>query len=443
MKTRIFFTTIFLLVFSPIIINAQAGDTSIWSLQKCIDYALQENIQVRKSYLTNNVNQNNYLQAKATRLPSVQASVGENFNWSKSLPAGNYGNLSESNSTNYSLSASATIFNGFKITNNIKQSATYSEAGRFDSESTKESVSLSIMNAYLQVLYANEIVKSSQNQVKSTTEQLRFASERFNLGAISKSDYLQVKAALASEKLTLANSESQLAISRTNLMQLLELPLNKEFSIVFPDFGNNINQNRAINADSTFQIALKIKPQIKSSALYTQGAVIGEKIARSDYFPRLTATAGLNTGAISSISNNYSTQLGNKINPSIGLTLSIPIFQNLSVKTKVNNAKITISNAELDELNTRNQLRKSIEQSCVDVSSAEKEYEAGYEQYGSATETYQVALEKFNQGLINSVDFLIQKTNLISAESKYLQSKYKLIFSYKTLDFYSGVTISL
>ena len=165
-------------------------------------------------------------------------------------------------------------------------------------------------------------------------------------------------------------------------------------------------------------------------------------IARASYLPTLSLNAGVSTG-YSYPGLDFSAQVENRITPTVGLTLSIPIFQNKQAKTSVTAAKIGSRNAELSELNTKNQLRKEIEQACVDVISAEKQYQASLEKFASTEESYNVSLEKYNQGLLNSVDFLIQRTKFIAAESDLIQAKYNLVFSNKALDFYSGEALSL
>jgi outer membrane protein len=419
----------------------QQPTDSVWSLQKCIDYAMQENIQVRQTMLNTQVNDVNYLKAKAARFPSVTASVGQNLGWSKTLDAANkeYGSYSSSVSTNYAVTANVTLFNGNKISNTIKQSNITSQAGQLDVETQKESIGLSVMDAYLQVLYAEEQVKNYQKQIESTDAQFTLAEERFKLGAISKSDYLQVKSELASERQSLANAESTLAIARVSLMQLLEIPVNNEFTIAHPTFGENINEHRQTNAISVYEAALGIKPQVKSAELNEQSAQLDVNIARAAYYPSLSLSAGMSTGYLNNFYDmSYGYQVSNKLTPSVGLTLSIPIFQNRQARSGVDIAKIGTQTAQLNTIQTKNQLRKDIEQACVDVTSAEKEYEASLEGYNATNESYQVASEKFAQGAINSSDYLIQKTNFIKAESQLLQSKYNLIFAYKTLDFYSG-----
>jgi len=414
---------------------------SVWTLQKCIDRALNQNIQIRKS---ENSNQRLGLyaeQAKAQRLPSVNASISQNFNWSKST-SGSSG-FSGVNGSNYSLNSGVTIYNASRISNQIKQADLELEGGKYSLETTKESISLSILNAYLQVLYAEEQVKNSQKQIESTTGELNLAGERLALQNISISDYAQVKSQLASEKLTLANSESQLSIAKISLMQLMELPVSENFNISHPDLQTALNQSRLPDVKSVYETALSIKPQVKNAAVNKQIAGLDEKIAKASYFPVLSASAGLSSGYSSRANDAYFNQLNNGLSPAVGFSLSVPIFQKKQVKTSVAVAKLGYFDAELSETDTKNQLRKSIEQACLDVTSAQIEYEASLEKYNSTQEATALSEEKFKQGIINSVDYLVSKTNLIVAESQFLQSKYNLIFSYKILDFYMGVPLSL
>ncbi|MDP4228326.1 MAG: TolC family protein, partial [Bacteroidota bacterium] len=303
--------------------------------------------------------------------------------------------------------------------------------------------SLNILSAYLQVLYDEEQVKNSQQQIESLSQQLALAEARMKLGAISKSDYLQVKSELASEKQTLAENEGQLSTDRVSLMQLMEFPVSDVFEIAHPDFTANIIQKRLVDAKSLYDTSLVIKPQIKSAELNQKVAEIGVDIAKANQYPTLSLSGSLGSGYNNSTPLSYGYQMGNKISPSIGLTLSIPISQNKEISSKIQTAMIQTKQAELTTENTKNALRKSIEQACVDVTSATKKYEASNESYNAALESSQVAAEKYAQSLINSTDYLVQKTNLIKAENQLLQSKYNLIFSYKTLDFYLGKPLAL
>lgn len=422
------------------------AQSKTWTLEDCISYALDKNVQVKKADLSNDRNALYSEQAQAGRLPSVNASVRQNFSWYKGFDynTGTYGSASGSNSTNYSLSSSVSLFNGGKIDNKVKQAEINTEAGKLYSETVKESVGLNILNAYLQVLYARESVTNAAKQIDATSEQLNLSKERLDLGAISMSDYLQVKSQLATEKSTLASAESQYSISKVTLMQLMEYPVDTTFEVGTPNLDSLLVQSDKPDAQAIYNLALGIKPQIKNAELSKQSAELDVKIAKADAIPSLSMDAGLSS-SYSSLTENedYTYQLKNKINPSVGLSLSIPIFQKKQIKTNIGVASIAVDEAELDAVNTRNDLRKSIEQACVDVVSAKTQYMAGLEGKNSAQESYDVAAEKYGIGLLNSVDFLIQKTNLITSESKLLQSKYNLIFSYKILDFYKGVPLAL
>ena len=432
-----------LMVFSGI--DGQAQNKT-WKLEECINYALDKNIQVKKSNLTSDQDQLYSNQAKSNRLPSVNATISENLNWYKGFDSatGKYGSSNGSNSTNYGISTNVSVYNGDKLSNRIKQAELNLQSSKYYSESVKESVGLSILNAYLQVLYSHENVKNAEKQIESTTEQLGLAKERMDLGVIASSDYLQIKSELSTEKSTLATAQSQLAIDNVTLEQLMELPVDPNFAISSPNLESLLVEFVQPDAQEIYNLALGIKPEIKNIELTKESTVLNVKIAKADYIPSISANAGLSTGYSSlNTGSGYGVQISDKINPAIGLTLSIPIFQKKQVNTNVGIANIAVTNAELDVINTKNQLRKEIEQACVNVVSAKSQYTASLEQIQSSQESYDVTNEKFKVGLLNSVDFLVQKTSLITSESKLLQSKFNLIFSYKVLDFYKGVPLTL
>lgn len=418
-----------------------------WTLKDCVDYALSKNIDIRKSYLSSQGDELNLEQARANVFPSVTGSVGQNFSWAKAYDqaTGDYTSYSATGSTSYGLNSGVTLFNGFRSKNTIEQARLNLESSRFYSETVKESVELSILDAYLQILYAKESVKNAEEQIKSTTEQLAFAEERLNLGVISNADYLQIRSELASEKLTLANAQSTLSIAKVNLMQLMELPVDDQFDIVNPDLSHLLGvEEDQLQAASVYQQALAVKPQIRQAELNLESARLDEKIARSDLYPQLSVSAGLSTGwSNRTDGEGYAGQLKNSVQPAVGLNLSIPIFQNKQARISIRQAQISAGSAELDEINTKNDLRKKIEQAIVDLKTAYIRYQASLDNYQSTSESYDVAVEKYELGLLNSVDFLSVKTTVITSENDLAQARYNLIFSNKILDFYKGVPIRL
>jgi outer membrane protein len=441
---NIWLSTFMVLYFLSITGPDLRAQHKIWTVDDCIHYALEKNIQVQKAQVSNDISKINLSYAKSAWYPSLSGSARQNFDWSNQLNTTTGSTVfTGTNGTNLSVSSGMTVYNGNKLRNSLKRSETDYEADKYNTEIIKETVSLNVLNAYLQVLYSEELVKNSNSQINSTAEQLNLAGERMKSGLIANSDYLQVRSQLATEKLTLATAESQLAIDRVSLMQLMELPETNDFSIEHPNLDSLINQKRTPDPKEIYQISLGIKPEVKNAELNKKSSQIGVDLARANYFPNLSINAGMSTLYTSSrTGSTFGYQLKNNISPAIGLTASIPIYLNKQVRTNVEIAKANTNNAELDELNVKNQLRKAIEQACLDVTSSQIEYEASSEQYKAVKESFDVASEKYFKGIMNSVDYLIQKTSFISAESKFLQSKYKLIFSYKVLDFYTGQPLS-
>lgn len=428
---------------SPICLAQEPGE---WSLDSCLDYAIEKNIDVRKAGLATERNSLYLEQSKAARLPNLSANSSQNFSWNYTYESesGTSSTGQTTGSTSFNLNSSMDLFRGMKLKNQMKQSELDLISSQYSAETILESMELNVLNAFLTVLYAQEGVVNGEKQIEVTEEQLILAEERLNLGIISQSDFLQIKSELASEKQTLVDAQNTLIMARLDLMQLMEYPFSDDFRISSPDMSEILENLEIPNAAEIYQEALGFKPQIKQAMANTESAKLDEAIARAEMIPSLSLMASLGTNYTGLRSDlNYFEQLADNFSPRIGLTLSIPIFQKKQAKTAVGVARIGISEAELNEIDTRNALRKEIEQAVANVISARQQYLASQEDYSVTQESVEVASEKLNQGLVNAVDYLYERTNLILAESQLLQSKYKLIFSEKVLDFYKGIPITL
>jgi len=437
MRTKLFTTVLVILIFMSPALTAQEKQ---WTLAECIGYALNENIQVRKAGVSVSVGELTLQQAKDNRLPGLNASLGENLGWQQKTDSFGETSLGSSSRTSASVSSSLTLFDGFQLRNQIRQAGLDYKTLQFSTDQTKESVSLSIMSAFLQVLYAEENVTNSRNQADATRGELALASERLSLGAIANSEYLQVKTQLATEEASLTNSVNNLKMAKVNLMQLMEYPVDELFEIARPDIDAVISIVPSDDAVDVYEEALQIKPQVKIAALNRESASLDLEIARGGFYPSVSVNAGMSTGFTQAA--EMGSQLKNGFSPSLGLSASIPIFRNNQNKSSVARAKYGITTAELDEQYTRNQLRKEVEQAVLDAQSALLSYQASMNQYEASLESYNVSEEKFKLGAMNSVDFLIQKTSLTSAESNLLQAKYELVYSHKIIDFYRGIELT-
>jgi outer membrane protein len=435
MKIRLLIPAFFLILTG----SDLPAQNKVWTLDECISRALEYNLQVRQAGLSSEISQVNRELAAASRFPTLDASLRQNFSWSdKQNETGGY-EFEGSNGSTVSLNSGLTLFNGFRKQNSLRKASLNYQRAILDAESIRQDITLQVLDNYLQVLYAGELVNNSRNQLTSTGRQLELAGERLNLRIISMADYLQVKAQESAEKLTLANAEKQFLLSRISLMQLLEIPVHDTFAIAMPDLSGAGLRPITDDAGLIYEKALEIRPEVKSASLQKKMAGYETDIAKGAMLPTLSLSAGLST-SYSSLAEGlkFASQLDHNFSPVAGLTLSMPIFQQKQVKSQISLARISARSAEINEQSTLNQLRKNIETAWATVVAAEKEFQASEEQHRAMTASYEVATERFNQGIISPVDYLFEKTNLINAESKLLQSRYNLIFSYKELEFYQG-----
>ncbi len=463
-------------------LNAQ---NKVWTLSQCINQAYEKNIQIRQSKLSNEINKVNLEQTKANRIPGLNAGTSQNYTWGTSMDpvTGDYQNKNYS-SNNFNISSSVTLFNGFKNLKSIRQNEINYKAGKYKSEQIKENVSLLITEAYLQILYAKENLKNFQEQLNVSKQQVIRTKIMVDAGMMPQSNLLEMKAQYSSDKLALTNAKNQLATNKVNLMQLMELPLDSNFEIKEPALNNllfNADNNNYGYPEKIYSQALKVKPEIKNAVLNTKSKSLAIDIARSSLYPRLSLNGNLTTryssarklnkivdtyyeekqigylqsdptqlvmtmrpyNVISSDAYRFLDQINDNFFQSVSLNLSIPIFNNKQAKSSISRAKINKMITELDEQNVKNDLRKKIEQAWLDVIAAQKEYVSNKEQYVSFKQSYNNSVEKFNIGMLNSIDFLTNKTKYIQARNSLINAKYNYIFKMKILDFYTGKPLTL
>jgi len=377
------------------------------------------------------------VQSKAELGPNLYFNGNQTLNSTSSYQDNETeGSWTNSNSTNLSISLSSeiTLYNGAKLKNTIAQGKTKFAASESDIQTQKELISLNVLSSYINALLAIENVKNYEAQLKSTEKQLELAEARKSVGIITVSDFLNIKSQYASDKATFTDAKNTLRINLVALMQLMNMPINDSFSIQEPNIDALIRNVSETDASLVYNVALGLQPTIKSALLSLESAQMDIKIAKADALPQLSLGGGIGTGYSTAMENiNFGEQFSNKVNPYIGLSLSVPIYQRKKVKTNVEIANIQTQNEELALIDLKNDLRKYIEQACIDAQTASSNYLALQEQYNAESESYQLSDEMFTQGMINSVDFLTSKNNLVTAENKLTQAKYNVLLQKKLL----------
>jgi len=422
-----------------------------WTFQQCLDTALRRNISVNQTMLSNELNKISLEQAKANRIPSVNANVGESYNIGKNVDATtNQFVIGTFHSGNYGINASYNLFNGLQNNNTIKQYKLNIEAGKFDIENAKNVVILGVTTGYLQILQQYEILKVALNQLSADSVQVNRSQMQLDVGKAAESDLLQIKAQLATDYLSYVNAQNQLDIARVTLMQLMQIPVIDNFDIEVPKLiepGLDLLQSK----DVIYQKSLAVMPQIQSASLKTSSSLMAIRIANGARWPRLTLSGGISSNYASSRKQGsqvnpesypWYSQVWDNVGQAFNLGLSIPIYSNRQLQSSIERSKVNSRNAELNELNTQQTLRMNIEQTYTGLKAAGKTYEAGKIQLNSTELTFKNAEKKYNVGVMSATDFLIQKNNYISSLSNLIQAKYNFIFQSKILDFYQGKSIT-
>lgn len=415
-----------------------------WDLNRCISYALDNSIQVSKVKLDVLSSQSNLTRAKASRLPSLSASVAQNVSNSKyfSTPTAD-GEWDMSASTSASLSSSLTLYNGGNINASIKQSALNVELAELNVDISKNSIVLLVTQGYLNALYSNESLSYAKEVLASSEKQLTRAMELHRAGSMTKSDLAQIEAQYANDTYSLVVAQSSLVTSITELKQLLEIPVTDTFSVAFPEVEVQREFIQVPSKHEAFATALSIMPEIKGVEKSKAIASLDLDKAKSGYLPSLTLNASYATNYSDASSGSFGTQLTNNQNQRVGLTLSIPIFSKYQTKNAVEISRISIDRANLTAQETQKNLLQKVETVYQNVISGKSRYDAAVQQNLSAAESYRLSEEQFNLGMINTVELLKAKTQLLSAQKDLVQAKYSLILNKKILDFYMGQQISL
>lgn len=428
----------------------------VWTLKDCIEYALDNNIQIKKSELTAEANKASFLQSKLNLIPSINGTTSFTFGSGRTDNGEfQYVNTNTKNAS-FGISSGVTLFDGFQKYNTIKQNQYNYLASKYDSDKMRDDISLMLAQNYLNVLFSMELVEKSQVQLDVTSQQIRNTQKLVDAGTLPKGSLLEIQSQFASEEVTLINAQNRLNLAYLDLLQLLELPATDDFVIQKPDLSVG-NEMKILPAEQIYGISVIRLPQIKSAELRYQSASKGVAIARGARSPEIAAYAGWRSNYYDQIHlydrttsppldlgvKPFKDQFKDNQSKYLQFSLSIPVFNGYSVSTNIARAKISEKTAEYDLQLSKNTVRKNIEQAYSDALAAYKTYNASMKSVASFNEAFKYMEQKFNVGLENSLNYNMSKMQLSKAQSDLLSAKYDYIFKSKILDFYMGNPITL
>ena len=412
-----------------------------WDLQSCIDYALQQNITIRKNRVNAESTQIDVKTAKAALFPSLSFSTSQNMvnrPYQESSRTISGSEVIETTSKtsyngNYGLNASWTIYNGSKRLNTIKQEKLNNQAANLDVETSENSIQESIAQIYIQILYAAESVKVNENTLQVSIAQRDRGQELLNAGSIAKSDLAQLEAQVSTDRYQLVTAQATLQDYKLQLKQLLELDGENEMNVYLP----------ALSDENVYMSALTLRPEIEASKLSVEASELGIDIAKAGYLPTISLSAGIGTNHTSGSDFTFGEQVKNGWNNSIGVSVSVPIFNNRQTKSALQKAKLQRETSLLSLLDEQKTLYKTIEGLWLDANSAQQRYAAANEKLRSTQISYDLISEQFNLGMKNTVELLTEKNNLLQAQQEQLQAKYMAILNTQLLKFYQGDKLAL
>jgi len=413
-----------------------------WTLKECVNQALEKNLTIQQNKLSLELAKKEVEIAKGNFLPNLNASSGGNLNFGSGFDYVTQNRVATSIfGGSLGLNAGYTVFNGFRNTNTFKQAQLGVASSLLDLQKIENDISLSVVNGYLNILFAKENLNAFEVQYNISKKQLEAVAARFQSGIIAKGDLLNTKSTVATNLQSVIAQENALNIALLNLAQLLQVP-SEGFDIASILVGVPSSQLLYENSSSVYQKSLNRMPEITRAKLAIENAALNIKISESYFLPSVIASAGLTTNYGYNLKSGpdiaFFNQLDDNLGYGVGFNLNIPIFNRFQTKNNVEKSKIAKEISETRLASEKVRLKQTIEQAFLDVKSALKTYQAATISLESQNEAFKNAQERYNYGSMTLFDFDLVRTRLVTAQATLIRSKYDYVFKTKVLQFYAG-----
>lgn len=440
--------SILIFTFLSLFTHLKSQDTiSAWSLQQCIEHARENNLAIQQQRVNARLSANIYQQRRYNLLPNLNLSSGFTTNMGRVRNEVNFEIIDVTTQvTNVSIASTTPIFEGFARRNSIEQGKIDWDAALKEVEKAENEISINIAALYIQILLDRELLESGRQSLQLLSMQVERIEKLVEAGSLPHSNLLEIRALAARETASYIRLKNNLELSLLDLAQALDLESPAGFDILTPVL-NEISETEAFSSpEEIFEQALMVLPQVSIARLSLESNLLQQKIARGYLYPRLSFLAGWGS-SVSRFENepdfNFNQRFRDNAHSYLGLRLSIPVFNNLEARTGVKNASLGVESARVALERQKLALRKEVQQATADAEAALRQYLASRAAAESYNEAFRYMVERYNVGLINTVDFNISKTESMNAESGYIQAKYAYLLRLKILDFYKGIPLVL
>lgn len=429
-----------ILTLSILLASWSLSAQQVWTLQQCLDYAMEHNLSILQSQLQQ---QNAEYQLKMSQnawLPSVSASASEGFGFGQSPSYTGVYVSDNSSSASAGISVSMPLFQGLSIHNTNKANQLNLQATTQDLEAAKRNLRLAIMAYYMDVIYCKELRGVAEQQLELSENQHRRTQELFEVGRVPESNVYESAAQVAADRASLTEAENNLMLRLLDLTQTLELDSVEGFDVVTPETFMS-DELVLTSPQNTIQHTLNRQPEMLAAQLRLQQAHYDLKAAKSAWYPSLSFYGGYSNGYYHYFTNGYANtpfnqQLQTNGRTQLGVSLNIPIFNGMQTKYRVKMTELGIENQRLNIENTGKKLKKEIQQAYYTAVAAQQKHTAAENSLKSAQLAYEYAQAGFENGKTTLMELNESKNRLYQAESNRLQAKYEYLYRCKVMDFY-------
>lgn len=434
---RLFLITLFVAT----VLSVQAQ--KVWTLDECIQYALEHNLDLKKTQLARQQAEYQYKMSQNAWLPTLSANAGEYFGFGQSPSYTGVYVSDNSSSASFGASLSLPLFQGLNLYNTAKADALNLQAAEKDQEAAQLSLKLNVMAFYMQVLYGKEQVEIARRQTELSAEQLQKTQQLFESGRIAEADVYESRAQLATDQANLTQMETDLALSLLTLTQVLEIEDSENFEISDPETFFADQNSELDTPQSAITLALMNQPSMEAARLRLQKSHYDLRVAKSAWYPSLDFYAGYSNGLYHYFSDNYpntpvNEQLKRNSRAQLGVSLNIPIFNGMKTKYRVKMTELSIDDQQLELENTEKTLRKEIRQSYGNARAAQQKMTAMENSLEASRVAYEYAQAGFEMGKKTLLELNESKTRYHKAESDLLQARYEYFYRCKIIELYKN-----
>lgn len=411
-----------------------------WSLERCIAHAVEHNLQVRQSEQQVKQQEITLSTVRNSRLPAVDGSVSQSFNFGRGLTAENTYVNRNTMSTSFGLNGNVSVYDGGQTTHNLKVQKLQLQALLADLEKAREDISLQVTSEFLEVLFQQEQLKVARQQCELSVSQEERIHKLFDAGKASESEWADAKAIVASDRLAETQAENACRLALLSLSQLLELPSPEGFIVEAPQIPES-GQVTLPLPEAIMAEAVGIKPSIKAGEYRVRSAERNILLARTGYIPKLSLGAGLGTNYYHTSGFDtapFGQQMKDNFNRYIGISLSVPLFDRLATRNQMRAARVQLESQKLALEQTRKGMFKEIQQAYYNAVAAQEQCSSAGASEEASKAAFALMTAKFENGQATSTEYQEAKARLSKALSEGLKARYSFLFRCKIIDFYRG-----